>query len=240
LLFLIQERITGGELFAAFADETISVSERCISDVGEQLLQALRYLHDRLIVHRDIKAENVLLKSRPSETQEWNIKLIDFGLAMRLESDRALFGSCHEPDMVSQDICCGTLYYCAPEVFAHAYGPKVDVWAVGVMLYLALFGAYPYYDRNPDAMEALICDRDVEPAWEPACAEANPEYEVSEAAQEALCALLDKDCFERPNAKEALKESWYQDSQSTDEIPMAVRKKASRTAARAPVSKKKE
>lgn len=236
LLFFVQERISGGELFAAFADTTTTIDENCVSGVGHQLLEALCYLHDRLIVHRDVKAENVLLKSWPTESQEWHVKLIDFGLAMRMESNGAMFTTCQQPEIRTQEIVCGTLYYCAPEIFSNSYGPKVDVWAVGVMLYLALFGQYPYYDHDPNALEALICDFEMEPMWDPVFAAEYPEYEVSESAQEALSALLQKEYVERPSSKEALKEAWYHNDDSVDDIPIAIREKAYRAAVRAPVS----
>lgn len=260
LLFLIQERIFGGELFAAFADPQTSLTEGSIALVGTQLLQALRFLHDRKIIHRDVKAENVLLRSKPSDSQEWHAKLIDFGLALRMEVTSA-FETCSKPaNMSTQDIVCGTLYYCAPEVFLNCYGPAVDIWALGVLMYLALFGVFPFYDRDQDVVESMICNTALEPEWQPVSTKETAHYEVSEPATEFLASLLEKIHEERPSAEVALKDAWLRKGrslrhgapiskkyasavmpghdldESEPEIPMAVRLKAQRAAAKPEVS----
>merc|ERR1711937_831923 len=115
-----------------------------------------------------------------------------------MEEGPFMFASCGTPMMArSKNIICGTLYYCAPEVFTNCYGPKVDTWALGVMLYLAVFGCYPYYDRDPVVVENMICDQELEPSWQPVCAEEHPQYQATESACDALGALLEKDHLER-------------------------------------------
>jgi serine/threonine protein kinase len=261
LLFMIQERIAGGELFAAIGDLQTKFTESCVALIGQQLLEALKYLHAMRIVHRDVKAENILLNSRPSLSKDWHVKLIDFGLAMRMEDGPFLFGSCNSMMMAkSKQVICGTLYYCAPEVFTNVYGPKVDLWAAGVLLYLALFGRYPYYDRDPTVVETMICDQELDPSWKPIRAQEHPQYQVSDHACDCLSSLLEKDHLERPAANEALKGPWLKNAGrflqiesvsdkylaagmpierrcgKVQDIPMVVRIKASRAAARAPVS----
>jgi len=270
-LFMVMECVQGGELFSALADPQVAVNEGCVATVGRQLLEALRHLHDRSIVHRDVKAENILLLTNPAKTSSWHIKLIDFGLAMRVEQPPAcLFRMCREQEVPIEELICGTAYYCAPEVWVNDYGPRVDVWAAGVVLYLALYGSFPYYDGDANALEALICDPDAEPTFVPVCAKECPGYQVSPQARQCLVALLEKDEESRPTAAAALQQPWLQETKRSGSVamlprprppgmkaarsssagcvakggdqfvPVAVRVKAGRAAARPPVDSEKE
>ncbi|KAK7198188.1 protein kinase [Novymonas esmeraldas] len=110
----------------------------------KQLLLALHTLHDRNVVHRDVKAENILLNKRRTR-----LVLSDFGFA------------CHCLPGTELHRACGTLKYCAPELLREypSYdGRKVDVWAAGVTLYVMLFGGFPYRCSrgDPDALLEVI------------------------------------------------------------------------------------
>lgn len=232
-LFIVMECASGGEFFESFANSRLSVAESCVAAVSCQLLQALRHLHDRNIIHRDVKAENILLASNPAETDSWHVKLVDFGLATRLEPPQCGFGLfsglCQE--MPLEEVICGTAYYCAPEVWANCYGPKVDVWAVGVVMYLAVLGTFPFYDKDVTALEALISNPDEEPRFRNACAKECPNYQVSTQAHDCVAALLVKDQEVRPDAAAALAlvQSWLLDTKCPGSIPGRLRSGRSRS-----------
>ncbi|GET90125.1 protein kinase, putative [Leishmania tarentolae] len=110
----------------------------------KQLLLALSALHDRNVVHRDVKPENILL-----DKNRTRLLLSDFGFA------------CHSVLGAPLHRACGTLKYCAPELLREnpSYdGRKVDVWAAGITLYMMLFGGYPYRCSrgDPDAFLEVI------------------------------------------------------------------------------------
>lgn len=251
-VFTVIARISGGELFASLANPVLEVTESIVSGVGSQLLQALHHLHSKSVVHRDVKAENVLLSQDPSKSGYWHSKLIDFGLATTF--DRNSFVLEQEQERHEQFIC-GTLYYCAPEVWGSGYSPRVDVWAVGVLLYLVVHGRFPFYDRDPAALEARICDEAQLPSFEPVCATECPGFRASAEATACLRALLSKDPDRRPNASVAIAEqTWLRlgTSQSLfagfqaplpkhvkatpdQAIPMPIRIRGARAAASPPV-----
>ena len=101
----------------------------------KQVLITLNYLHNRKIVHRDIKPDNILIESMPTDKHPddpWQIKVVDFGTAMRFKK-----GS-----KITQTF--GTSYYVAPEVLDGNYNEKCDIWSAGVVLYMMLSGRPPF------------------------------------------------------------------------------------------------
>lgn len=213
-LFLVLECIPGGELFTALSNPQATVTENCVATCGLQLFAALRHLHEQCVVHRDVKAENILLTSNPAKTRSWHVKLIDFGLATRVEQPLCLFQLCKDQEVPLEELICGTPYYCSPEVWVNDYGPKVDVWAAGVVLYLALLGTFPFYDDDTAALESIICNYDKKPSFQAVCTKECPDYQISAAAQWTLRQLLSKEQENRPNAAGAMALPWMQTSKS--------------------------
>jgi tRNA A-37 threonylcarbamoyl transferase component Bud32 len=130
-LHLVLEYMEGGELFDIIADAG-HFSEQAASQVMREVVKGVQYLHMNSIVHRDLKPENVLCANSDFPLQ---IKLADFGLANFAED-----GTIQESN--STDGCMiGTPGYVAPEaVKREPYGPPVDMWACGVLLYIMLSG----------------------------------------------------------------------------------------------------
>ena len=152
--------------------------------IFREILDGTKYLHDRNIVHRDFKPENILLTSKDRETMV--AKISDFGLAVqlgetadRVQSPPSLRGgdSSYAPAVqalatpqltklkANATMCrtfCGTPHYFAPEMIltaqhklpgAQSYGKEVDMWSVGVILYVML-SAVPPFDQDDADLEA--------------------------------------------------------------------------------------
>lgn len=138
-LNLVLEFMEGGELFDIIADAGF-FSEQAASQVMRDIVKGVQYLHMHSIVHRDLKPENVLCHKK-----EWplQVKLADFGLANFAEDGNVVESTVAGGCMV------GTPGYVAPEVVKReVYGPPVDMWACGVLLYIMLSGKMPFYGRD--------------------------------------------------------------------------------------------
>ncbi|XP_010187018.1 PREDICTED: serine/threonine-protein kinase SIK2, partial [Mesitornis unicolor] len=127
MLYLVTEFAKNGEIFDYLASHG-RLSESEARRKFWQILSAVEYCHGRKIVHRDLKAENLLLDNN------MNIKIADFGFGNFYESGEPLTTWCGSPP------------YAAPEVFeGQQYeGPQLDIWSMGVVLYVLVCGALPF------------------------------------------------------------------------------------------------
>jgi serine/threonine protein kinase len=143
-VFVVMEYASNGNLLEFLRAAKRGPSE--IVQVFAQLVSALHYLHHTVnYLHRDLKLENVLLDDYG------NVRLIDFGLSKQLMP----------PDSATTTLC-GSLPYCAPEVFRHLpYGKPVDVWSLGICLYAMATGTLPFEDAAPPARIECICTHDL-------------------------------------------------------------------------------
>ncbi|KAJ4413497.1 serine/threonine protein kinase [Neurospora sp. IMI 360204] len=137
-VYLVLELAPGGELFNYIVKKT-KLSENECRKLFTQLFQGVKYLHDRNIVHRDIKPENILLVD-----DDLHVKLADFGLA-KIVGEESFTTT-----------LCGTPSYVAPEILTDTrhrkYTKAVDIWSLGVVLYICLCGFPPFSDEltSPD------------------------------------------------------------------------------------------
>ncbi|XP_040433963.1 death-associated protein kinase 2-like isoform X2 [Falco naumanni] len=119
---LILELIRGGELFDFIAEKEMLSEEEAIEFLG-QILRGVEYLHSHRIAHFDLKPENIMLQEKDDPKPQ--IKIIDFGLAQRLE------------DGVTFKSLCGTPQYIAPEVINYEpLSSATDMWSIGVITYI--------------------------------------------------------------------------------------------------------
>jgi serine/threonine-protein kinase Chk2 len=135
-VYIILELVEGGELFDRIVANG-QFDELTSKFLFRQMCLGVKYLHDRSITHRDLKPENVLLTL--PDTNETLIKITDFGLS-RFINETTLMKT-----------FCGTPNYLAPEVLVThgeaSYTNKVDVWSLGVILYISLVG-YPPFNES--------------------------------------------------------------------------------------------
>ncbi|VUZ38677.1 unnamed protein product [Hymenolepis diminuta] len=127
VICLVQEYANGGEIFDYLVAHG-KMDEKEARAKFRQLVSAIDYCHSKNIVHRDLKAENILLDS------ELNVKVADFGLANTFVPDQKLTTFCGSPP------------YAAPELFLgiRYHGPGVDVWSMGVLLFTLVVGHLPF------------------------------------------------------------------------------------------------
>jgi serine/threonine protein kinase len=134
--YIVQEMITGGELFDYIANTGAFTEEVC-KFYFKQLLQGIHYIHSRGFSHRDLKPENILLD------KDYNVKIVDFGFACPLEGRD---GSGINRSQI------GTPGYMAPEIIAKQpyQGQVVDLFALGVILFIMRSGHPPFSQASEE------------------------------------------------------------------------------------------
>jgi serine/threonine protein kinase len=128
-VILVMEYVRGGSLhFYLKQHLNRRLPEEEAKRIFKQVVEGIRYLHNRCITHRDIKLENLLLDD------DNNIRIIDFGFSTCIPIERKV------------KMFCGTPSYMAPEIVnkTEYCGPPADIWALGVLLFTLLCGTFPY------------------------------------------------------------------------------------------------
>ncbi|ODM92777.1 Calcium/calmodulin-dependent protein kinase type IV [Orchesella cincta] len=194
-VYIVLELAVGGELFDRIVKKG-HYSEKEAAKVCYEVLSALEYSHAKNIVHRDIKPENILYASTSDDSL---IKISDFGFAKTVDDDTIM------------RTFCGTIGYCAPEVvLKKPYTAAVDLWSLGVVLYILLCGYEPFWDEDGEAgvtRKIVRAEYEFEsPYWD----------DISEPAKELVTQLMSADPDKRPTAAEALSNPWVQGHIASD------------------------
>jgi calcium/calmodulin-dependent protein kinase I len=183
-VYLVLELVEGGELFDKIVKDG-AFSEKDAAKLIRKITEALQYLHEKKVCHRDLKPENLLLTSKGSDA---DVKIADFGLSK-------LMG---EKSMMKR--ACGTWAYWAPEILRRQpYDTSVDLWSVGVILYIMLSGVHPF-DPDGQSSDAQIVERILKADYK-----FDPEYwsGISPAAKHVVQSLIHMDPMQRLTCKQA-------------------------------------
>ncbi|PWN34237.1 kinase-like protein [Meira miltonrushii] len=191
-LWIVMDFAEGGSVRTLMKAGLIAEKYACI--IVRESLIALSFLHKSGIIHRDIKAANILL------TTEGRIQLADFGVAATLVSS-----SVHSRRMTFV----GTPYWMAPEVITQgkSYDQSADIWSLGITVYEMLMGNPPL--SNEDQMRVIMMIPKNKPARLPA------EGSFSSALREFVALCLNEEPKERPNSDELSKTKWIKASIKT-------------------------
>ena len=209
-IYLMMEFLEGCTL-KQYIQKTEVISENNARIIIKQLLTALSYLHYACdICHRDIKPENIMFKEKNDIN---SLKLLDFGLSLEnFESKNYLEN-------------CGTLVYMAPELLINniKYTKGVDVWSVGIILYMLLMkGKNPFYNRG-DSKETVIKNiRNNNVIFNN---DINEENNISNMGKDLINKLLKKNPLYRYTIRSALEHPWIT-LKKFDKIPLTIYDKA--------------
>jgi len=209
-LHMVVEICKGGELYDHVVkpskgknnkrDELNCPSEEVASVIVRRVVDAVAYLHNHNIVHRDLKLENLLFKMKPNNKNKQSltdVRIIDFGLSRKYNTHHRFVSLQKLSSFV------GTKFYVAPEVLNHSYTHAVDVWSIGVLAYALLSAKAPFTGRNDQELFDNIQSCGEELKFP------SPDFDsVSEIAKDFIRHLLIKEEDRRPTACEVLGHPW--------------------------------
>ncbi|XP_034443449.1 SNF related kinase b isoform X1 [Hippoglossus hippoglossus] len=183
-LYLIMELAEGGDLYDYILRHEAGVAEGTAKRHFAQIVRAVAYCHQLHVVHRDLKPENVVFFP-----QQGAVKLTDFGFSNLFQPGTMLATSC------------GSLAYSAPEILlGEEYdAPAVDIWSLGVILYMLVCGVPPFQETNDSETLVMILD----------CRYSIPER-VSGDCRDLISRMLQKDPCRRASLEEIQAHDWLQ------------------------------
>ena len=189
--YIVTEYCKKGELFEYINNQ---YSEYQLAVLFYQVFSGLCYLHEKKILHRDLKLENLMIseieKDINSGEEYFWIKIIDFGTAKIFERKK------NEKEII------GSSYYIAPEVLKKNYNEKCDNWSVGVILYMTLTGVPPFDGETDEDIISRIKIGKYN--------KNNKRFlEKSPEVKDLVNSLLERDTEKRLSAKEALSHPWF-------------------------------
>lgn len=189
--YVVMDLCRGGELFDMI-NELDRLPESDTAVIAKQLLGGIDYMHSKSVMHRDIKAENVLLT-------EWSatavVKIIDFGIAAKFQRGEMF-------DKIS-----GSPQYMAPELVGQRYDYRVDMWAFGILMYFTLYGRYPFDGNNVREILLTVLHGTID--WE-------SDVTIDPKTVNLLKGCLQRKPRKRTTAKAALSHPWIVQARKPD------------------------
>nr|XP_046160422.1 myosin light chain kinase, smooth muscle-like isoform X1 [Oncorhynchus gorbuscha] len=193
-MVMVMEFIAGGELFERIVDDSFVHTEPASVHYMQQIVEGIGYMHQQNIIHLDLKPENIVCVDHTGTC----IKIIDFGLASKLDPSTPL------------KVMHGTPEFVAPEVIG--YEPvslATDMWSIGVICYILLSGESPFQGNSEAETLALVTGAQ----WE---FDEESFEEITDQAKDFISSLLNKEPRCRISCEEALVHSWIAEPISAD------------------------
>ncbi|XP_070771208.1 myosin light chain kinase, smooth muscle [Enoplosus armatus] len=192
-IVMVLEMISGGELFERIIDEDFELTEREVIKYMLQIIDGVSFIHKQGIVHLDLKPENIMCVNKTGS----KIKLIDFGLARRLENAGTL------------KVLFGTPEFVAPEVINYeAISYPTDMWSIGVICYILLSGLSPFMGDNDNETLSNVTSA----SWD---FEDEAFDEISENGKDFITNLLKKDMKARLTCAQCFEHTWLKQDTNT-------------------------
>lgn len=194
---LVMELCEGGELF----DRIVArghYSERAAASVARTIAEVVKMCHANGVMHRDLKPENFLFANKKEHSP---LKAIDFGLSVFFK-----------PGERFSEIV-GSPYYMAPEVLKRNYGPEVDIWSSGVILYILLCGVPPFWAETEQGVALAILRGVIDFKRE-------PWPQISESAKSLVRQMLEPDPRKRLTAQQVLDHPWLHNAKKAPNVPL--------------------
>ncbi|KAL9245488.1 hypothetical protein vseg_019134 [Gypsophila vaccaria] len=194
---LVMEVCAGGELFDRIVAKG-QYSERQAVQVIKTIVEVVQACHSLGVMHRDLKPENFLFDSTEEDAV---LKATDFGLSVFFK-----------PGQYFSDVI-GSPFYVAPEVLCKHYGPEIDVWSAGVILYILLSGVPPFWAETEAGIFRQILKGKLD-------FESDPWPSISDSAKDLISKMLERDPRRRLTAYEALCHPWIVDDTVAPDKPL--------------------
>ncbi|KAJ0257347.1 Calcium-dependent protein kinase 10 [Hirschfeldia incana] len=194
---LVMELCEGGELF----DRIVArghYTERAAAGIARTIAEVVMMCHSNGVVHRDLKPENFLFANKKENSA---LKAIDFGLSVFFKPG----------DKFTEIV--GSPYYMAPEVLKRDYGPEVDVWSAGVIIYILLCGVPPFWAETEQGVALAILRGVID-------FKRDPWPQVSESAKSLVRQMLNPDPAKRLTAQQVLAHPWIQNAKKAPNVPL--------------------
>ncbi|KAK1311737.1 Calcium-dependent protein kinase 13 [Acorus calamus] len=194
---LVMELCEGGELF----DRIVArghYTERAAAGVARTIAEVVQLCHRHGVIHRDLKPENFLFANCKENSP---LKAIDFGLSIFFK-----------PGERFSEIV-GSPYYMAPEVLKRNYGPEIDIWSAGVILYILLCGVPPFWAESEQGVAQAILRGLID-------FKRDPWPNISENAKDLVRRMLEPDPKLRLTAKQVLEHPWLQNAKKAPNVPL--------------------
>ncbi|KAJ4701144.1 putative Calcium-dependent protein kinase [Melia azedarach] len=194
---LVMELCAGGELFDRIVAKG-HYSEREATKLIKTIVGVVEACHSLGVMHRDLKPENFLFDTQGDDAK---LKATDFGLSVF-----------YKPGQYLSDVV-GSPYYVAPEVLLKHYGPEIDVWSAGVILYILLSGVPPFWAETESGIFKQILQGKID-------FQSDPWPTISDSAKDLIRKMLERDPRQRISAHEVLCHPWIVDDTVAPDKPL--------------------